>query len=299
MKAWCQRHPRSRIRDACDRNLLFSSACLTTNNELKSETVKTEEVIDEFIHFDVTAKIAKLSGHWVSKEYEDQEIKEKIALMALLAAKHSIAFMQIWPDAVKEKIMTDVYDAFDIYILGSYNELDELPFMIKCVPKTVKELKANENFDAEQLAQITPDNKHASSEIKDAYMTERHGARHGNDETATLILKEAFVKEYLDEENEKMIKEQEDGGDIIKKRERGDVVIRHTFTAGGITLRDEYLDLLTYPFVEFRYEPGSLYQTPLIERFIPSNKSMDMIVSRIEGWAHTMGVGIWLKRSNE
>src|SRR3989344_3109915 len=42
VKAWCQRHPRSRIRDACDRNLLFSSACLTTNNQRESRTLKTE-----------------------------------------------------------------------------------------------------------------------------------------------------------------------------------------------------------------------------------------------------------------
>src|SRR3989344_5355123 len=60
VKAWCQRHPRSRIRDACDRNLLFSSACLTTNNELKSETVKTEWYRDLLLSLRLTrARLAR------------------------------------------------------------------------------------------------------------------------------------------------------------------------------------------------------------------------------------------------
>ena len=57
--------------------------------------------------------------------------------------------------------------------------------------------------------------------------------------------------------------------------------------------------MTTYPFAEFRIEPGALYQTPMIERFIPANKSLDMVVSRIERYIHTMITGAWLKAKSE
>src|SRR3990167_578449 len=44
-------------------------------------------------------RIAQLSGHWVEEEFKKQEISEKLALMVILAAKHSVSYMQIWPDA--------------------------------------------------------------------------------------------------------------------------------------------------------------------------------------------------------
>ena len=89
-----------------------------------------------------------------------------MALMLILAAKHGISFMQIWPDAVKEKINTQVYDAFDIFLKGDLNSIYDSPFIIKGIPKTIAEIKANELFNQEQLSKITPDNRLASSEIK-------------------------------------------------------------------------------------------------------------------------------------
>ena len=262
-----------------------------------SENYSTPE---EFQQAQQMAKmVARKSGHWIEEEFKSQEVKEQIALMVLLAAKHSVSFMQIWPDAIEECIKTQVYDAFDIWLMGNYTELEDVPFIIKAAPKTVAEIKATKMFDQKQLEQIHPDNRHASSEIKQAYMQARYGTREQADSVATLIEKEAFVREYLDEENVKRIQEQEDAGEILKSRKMGDPVIRHTFTAGGVWLKDEYLDLRSYPFVDLRLEPGPIYSVPLIERFIPSNKSLDMLVSRIEKYAHTMGVGIWLKRSGE
>lgn len=244
-------------------------------------------------------RIAKTSGHWIDEEFKNQMVKEKLTLMGLLASRHSVSYIKIWPDAIDEKINSEVRDAFDIYTLGQMNELEDVPFIIEATPRIVAEIKADERFDEDQLMQIHPDNRHASSEVKEAYLTSRYGGRPKSDQAATLIQKEAFIKEYLNEDNREMIRKQKDGGDILKNRKMGDPVIRHTFTAGGIWLRDEYLDMSTYPYVDLRFEPGPLYQVPLIERFIPTNKSLDMIVSRIERYAHTMGVGIWQKRKGE
>src|SRR3990167_7535326 len=140
-------------------------------------------------------RTAKLIGHWISEEFKNQEISEQLALMLIFAAKHGVSFMQIWPDAVKEKIRTQVYDAFDIYLEGTYQSIYDSPYLIKGIPKTIAEIKANELFNKDQLAKITPDNRLASSEIKAAYMRARSGVTDNPDAVATITLKEAFLKQ--------------------------------------------------------------------------------------------------------
>jgi hypothetical protein len=242
--------------------------------------------------------IAKRSGHWVEEEMRNQDIVIKIAQMVILAAKHGVSYMQVWPDAVTESIKTSVLDAFDVYLDGTVTDIEDSPYIIKAIPKFISEIKANENFDSEQLEKINPDNKQASSEIKNAYMSTRFAKMTVADATATIIQKEAFIKEYLNEETRERIRLM-GNEDVIKDKKDGDMVMRHTFVAGNITLRDEYLDMPSYPIVDFRFEPGPMYQVPLIERFIPANKSLDMLLSRAERYAHTMVVGTWLKQKGQ
>lgn len=248
---------------------------------------------------EVAKQTAKLQGHWLQEEFKKQELLHQISHMILLSCKHGISYMQIWPDAVDEKIRTQVYDAFDVYVMGDLTDLQDSPFVVKAIPQLISEIKANENFDEEQLKKINPDNRHASSEIKESYMHARYGREFKSDQTATLILKEAYIKEYLNDDNKKRIKSQEDGEDILRDKEEGDVVIRQTFTAGNITLKDGYISGHRYPFIEYRLWPGNLYQTPQIERFMSSNKSLDTVVSRLERYVNTMVVGTWLKRQGE
>ena len=242
-------------------------------------------------------QVAKLTGHWIEEEFKNHEISEDLALMVMLAAKHGVSYMQIWPDAVKEKIKTQVYDAFDIYLKGDLNSIYDSPFIIKGIPKTVAEIKANELFNKEALAKITPDNRLASSEIKEAYLKAKQGMHPNPDVVATLVLKEYFLKEYLGSENRERVRSL--NADLLKYRKDGDCVIRHGFVAGDVELYDEYLDTYEYPFVDFRFEPGPIYQVPLIERFIPSNKSLDVVVSRVERYINTMVTGFWMKKQGE
>ena len=243
--------------------------------------------------------VAKLSGHWVQEEFRNQEISEKLALMVILAAKHGISYMQIWPDAVKEQIQTQVFDAFDVYVLGSVTELSDSPFIIKGLKRRIAEIKADERFDQDKVEQISPDNRHASSEIKESYMKARHGGMVNPEAVASVIEKEYFIKEYLNGENSARLRRQKNGGEILQGREEGDVVIRHGFVEGNVNVLDEYVNLPDYPFVDYRFEPGPLYQVPMIERFIPSNKSLDLVVSRLERYIHTMVTGAWFKRQGE
>src|SRR5260221_2345465 len=128
-----------------------------------------------------------------------------MALMCLLTLKHGISYLKVWPDDHEEKIQTAVRDAFDIYILGNYTNIYQAPFMIDSVPMLIAEIKANPLFDEKQLGGITPDNRKASSEIKEAYLQSRYGRDTSSDQSATLILNEAFIKEYINESNIKRI----------------------------------------------------------------------------------------------
>lgn len=246
---------------------------------------------------EIAADMAKNIGHWLLEEWGQNEIEDQLVQMVLLAAKNSVSYMKIWPDAVDEKINTSVRDAFEVYLNGSLTEIYDSPAIIEAHPMLIAEIKANEMFDPEQTAKLNPDNKYASSEVKDAYMRSRYGNLNDVDRTESLIVKEAFIKEYLNDDNIERIGSE--FSHVLEGKKKGDMVMRHAFTAGGIALRDEYVDLDEYPFVDFRFEPGPIYQTSLIERFIPANKSLDTVMSRVERWANTMAVGHWLKRRGE
>ena len=244
---------------------------------------------------------ARKIGHWIEEEWNDElEMATNLAFMTILTLKHGISYLQVWPDQVEEKINAKVYDAFDIYAAGNYTELEDSPFVGKVTPKTVSLIKANEMFDQEQLEKINPDNKYASDEIKEAYLVKKFGrGGRGTDASATVLQKEFFYKEYLNDKNRERIKKQKNSQEIIGDLKDGDPIIRHVFSAGNIWLYDKYEALDKYPIVDLRWEPGPLYQTAPIERFIPANKSLDSIMSRAERHVHTMDVGVWTKRKGE
>lgn len=246
-------------------------------------------------------KIARDKAHrigaWIEDEWKDQELKEKLIHAVILACKHSVSYLQVWADITKEKINTKVFDAFDIYVLGDLTELYDNPMIVKAAPMLISKIKANKYFDEEQKKLINPDNRTASSEIKQAYLNARYGKGVPVDSATTLILKEAYIKEYLDSSN--AVRVASDLGEDAKGLREGDVVIRQVFEAGGVWLYDKYTNLKEYPFVDIRLEPGPLYSVPLIERFIPANKSLDIVTSRIERYANTMGIGVIMKRKGE
>ena len=130
-------------------------------------------------------------------------------------------------------------------------------------------------------------------------MRARYGRDSSADQAGSAVLYEAFLKEHINEHNIKRIRQQENGDKLLKNRGIGDVIIRQVFVASSQCLRDTYLDMDEYPFVDFRMEPGPMYGVPMIERFKNANKSLDSAVSRMERYFHTMVTGIWLKRRGE
>ena len=244
--------------------------------------------------------VARKRGMWLSNEWEEQQdLPIKLIDALLLAAKNSVAWIQVYSDPEKQKICTEVFDAFDVIIFGDRRETKDLPFMTKVKPMDFKEVMANPMFDPKMLATLTPDNRYATSEIKNAYMSSRFGAKQTTQDQSTILVKETFIKEVLAEENQKRIVGMDEGQAVLKGKKLGDIVMRHVFSAGGVTLLDEYVDYDEYPLIPIRFEPGPLYQVPFIERFIPQNKSLDIIVTRLEKWVNAMIVGVYQKRKGE
>lgn len=243
---------------------------------------------------------AKRVGYWLIDLFKEQEIStSKLPQMIILAGKHSVAWLQIWPDKRLGKICMQVRDAFDVFVMGNLTDAEDSPMMVIGYPELVSKIKANPDFDAAQLELISPDNKYACDEIKQAYLMAKTGNNPVSDSAVTLLHKEAYIKEYLNEDNLARIQRQKDGDRILTGKRMGDIVIRQVHVAGDIWLSDKYTLMRSYPLVPLQLEPGPLYQIAAIERFIPANKSLDVLVSRGEHYANTMTTGTWLKRKGE
>lgn len=279
--------------------VIYPEKIIVQNYPRKAIDPQTGQIT--FPDYEEAKKKAKLEaqrvGIWIEEYYKDLDISNKITLMMLLAAKQGVSFMKIYPDTKEEGIKCCVCDAFDIYLEGDRQDIYDSPFITFTQKELISKIKANEDFDVTQRMSISPDNKYASSEIKEAYMQARYGAKLNSDYIATLIQKETYLKEYVTEYNARKVMKDLKNTDM--DLEMGDIVIRQVYSAGGVTLYDKYVDLPEYPIVDFRFEPGPIYQVPLIERFIPANKSLNMLVSRVEGYANTMVTGIYQKRKGE
>lgn len=243
--------------------------------------------------YDTAKQTAKRKGQFLTTTWDEQDIMLKLIEMVIIASKTSVSYMKVWNDI--DGLRTETRDAFDLYLHGEYKKLKDCPFVIEGLPQRISEIKANDMFDQKMTDKLSPDNKYASSEIKDAYMTARFGSRENPDDP-TVLLKEAFVPERLTETNWKMASKFEEA---MAGKSKGDSIMRHAFSAGGICLLDEYVNLSKYPYADFRFEPGPLYQTPFIERFIPMNKSVDIIVTRLEKWINSQVIGAFMQRNKE
>lgn len=245
--------------------------------------------------------IARRRGIWLTTEWDEkQQLPLKLIDMMLLAAKNSVSWIEVYSDTNTQEICTDVFDAFDVICYGDLRDYQKLPFITKTQPMDIEDIKTDYRFKEEMVQKLTPDNRYATSEIKDAYMRARFGAKTPeNKEKGTLIVKETFLQEFLGDDNwQQAVKLGSETG-AMEGKSKGDKIMRQVFSAGGITLNDEYVDYDKYPLVPFRFEPGSLYQVPFIERFIPQNKSLDVIVTRLEKWVNAMVVGVYQKRKGE
>ena len=141
-------------------------------------------------------QIARKQGMWLSTEWEEeQDLSIKLIDAMLLAAKNSVSWLQVYSD--EQKICTELYDAFDIMVYGDRREARKLPFIIKTCEMDIMDVLKDKRFSEEKRTKLTPDNRYATSEIKEAYMRIRYGSKGNDKKRGTIIVKEGFEKEIL------------------------------------------------------------------------------------------------------
>jgi hypothetical protein len=245
-------------------------------------------------------EIAKKQSHWLNNEMDDDEVIDKLTEIIILTCKNSVAFLKITPDPLNEAIIAKVRDAFDVYLLPTIKDIDDSPIIAESVATNLNDVLDNPLYSDSGKRAVVQDNLLAESRIKDAYLRQRFGTSLSDAKTGTTIINEAYIREALSEDNYEVIKAQKDADLILSGKKMGQPIIRQIVcTQLGATLYDHYTTLSMYPYADFRLEPGYMYQVSQIERFIPANKSLDAVMSRLEGFIHTMVTGIWAKKRGE
>lgn len=250
---------------------------------------------------DINKKTAARVGTWLIETWRDHDMEQKMIHMLLNAAKQGVGYMQFDYDDKLDDITETVYDAFDIYLQGQKEDIESQPIIIKTAPYSMKDLRHTFNVSADKVDKIQKDNRFAYSDVKNSYMSGRYGTKGDGSNKDTIIVCEAFIKERLDKDNFRKIAKsaEKEGRDTLRGKVEGDSIIRHVFVADEVTLQDEYLEWNQYPIVSYTFEPGPLYQVPMLERLIPQNKSLDIVMNRIERYINAMTVGAYQKRKGE
>src|SRR3990167_6955991 len=99
-------------------NLLVSQNFVPIVYPEKVEQTNYEDPVEYEAAKQASKIVARQSGHWITEEFKNYGITQKLTLMAILAAKNSVSYLKVWPDAVNEKIKCVVRDAFEVYLLG-------------------------------------------------------------------------------------------------------------------------------------------------------------------------------------
>lgn len=246
--------------------------------------------------------LAQRTGLFILDEWKSQDlITDKLPYMMILAARAGVSYLKIYPDAADQKIRTTVLDAFDVFVGGECLDINDEPIVIESYPMLVSKIKANESFNEKVRQAVLADNKYSSSKVKDNYMQSRYGMKKSGTMTDTATIYEAYIKEYLDKDLIKLIEKQDDANVVLRGRQVGDPIIRQVISTRDAKepLSDVYTTLPAYPQVSFQFEPGPLYNTPLLDRFKPANKSLDNTVSRLEKIVMTNASGRYWTRDDK
>lgn len=241
----------------------------------------------------------KRTSFWLLSEWDRLRFMSyHMPYSLLLSAKQGVSFIQVYPDTQSQKLKVANYDAFDIVLPGEITDVNDSPFLIKACPQYMRWIW-NHPYFGEEKYKVQPDNLKAASKIKDHYLKNKYGNVTNPKETDTAIVKEAYIKVYVDGKILSEMKKQKNGEYMTKIFKEGDIVIKQIFVVDGKRLYSTYLPISQYPFVDFRYEPGGMYQTPLIDRFKAANKVLDNVVSRLEKNVYSLSGGKYWRRKGE
>lgn len=225
---------------------------------------------------DRTEQYARRRRMWLENVWDDENMKGKCVDAVIAALKFPYSAFEVYTDPTYRKQHVNVWEPFDIYWKPDVYEIDDSPCVIKTVPRTPEEVKANPAYDIPEDMEFALENRFSYSDLKEMRQMEKFGAFPASQDN-TGILKECYFWDY-DKNNKK--------------------IMRLVTVYAGHLIRNTVLPLTRYPFSPLKLQPGAFFQQSYLESLIPTNKSIDLIVSNIETFFHTMTRGKWLKHKN-
>lgn len=187
----------------------------------------------------------------------EEEIKLKYILKTLTknTLLYSTSFLQVYRESEKYKM--EPYDVFEISIYPTIKRIDDYPYMVKHIAKPIKALKLagrykEINFD--ELKQRLTENRYFADEMKNSL----YAGKYGYADPDTVVIDELYVTE-----------------------EKGEAIYSYIGNELIDAQSAEETKLKSHPFSMFLSgeEP---YEMAPIEKFIPLNKTLDVLITKLE-----------------
>lgn len=212
---------------------------------------------------------------WLEDIWDEQNMKGKCIEAVLGALKFPYSAFEVSTDPETRKQIIDVWEPFELYWKPSVKCIDDSPMVVKTVSKLPEEILNNPIYTLESDVEFNLEKRFAYSDLKEMREAEKFGA-HNTTEDRGGILKEVYFWDYKDDKK----------------------IMRLISIYADKVVRSEILPLKRYPFAPLKLQAGPYFQQSYLESLIPTNKSIDLIVSNIETFFHTMTRGKWLKHKN-
>ncbi len=245
------------------------------NNMMMASSVRWEVIPEDDEKGDIE-DVAKRVNHFLQDQWDHLRIRSKLDDLLMYGSYCPYSVIEAGWDSDKEDIYVTVRDAFDV-LLPPCDDIEEAPFVIITYKETLENIKKNKAYKNTELVKESP--MYAYSFFKEQRIESKlqGGQRQYEeyDETKSCIVKEGWYK---------------------VKGENGKTHIRLLVVADEQLLMDETYDQEDYPFVMYKSYPGDIYQPAFIEKFIPLNKSLDVLVSQVENFINLMVRGRYLQQ---
>lgn len=214
-----------------------------------------EEMTDEEFRKKVDAEI-NIWGKAI--EYLlDEEIKLKNILKTAIkyTLLYSTSYLQVYHDG--DKYAMDAYDVFDISIYPTIKKIGDYPYLVKHVAKPLKALKLNKRYnhiDFKVLKEKLTENRYFADEMKNSL----YAGKFGYADPDTVVVDELYAME-----------------------EEGLAIYSYISNELIDAQSPKETKLKSIPFAMFLSgeEPYELSQ---IEKFIPLNKTLDVLITKLE-----------------
>lgn len=216
---------------------------------------------------------SKYLSKLLKKHYIDWDSKNLVHKYLHNAIKYPISFWEIGVEnrtnpltgKTQKMVVPSVSDAFD-WLFDPHIPFNENPIVIKKIKRNLKDIKEYKDYKAPTVAGSAPD------DLKEMIFNDKYGNRKSPE-----ALKTQFVYQ------------------IFEKLSGG---IKETIIdAKGATLRSKWYEGATdYPVVPLSLFSDDEYSPSFCENLIPINRSINLIINRIEEFIHKFAKGAFLVR---